>query len=305
MSKLQGILEMPGFNGFPSKAFIENNQQEVSQPVYKFRRYLSNGQMWEHKSALPYNPNFNYPEKYKFAFPQSKTSLDTGFASNPETIMYPNPDAGYKLNPEFKDAYRITNEQRGIAHDKERRERGHMNSEIMADATTNFVKQYMNTAIEAGEGELREKLRLEGFSDEEVNEYIKKRKAEKIDYIAKNINKTDAMVHFMKGFDPDTGMEAAGIGALSGVQSSLAEIHKLLVQFSETPAARKAREKANTALLPGQTSIMGFVKPVASDTASVATVASDPRSVAATVDGRGKKGKVAEAITGGSLNLNV
>jgi hypothetical protein len=303
MSKLQGILEMPGFNGFPNKAFIENNQQEVTQAVYKFRRRLTNGQMWEHKGALPYNPNFNYPEKSKFAFPQSKTSLETGFASNPETIMFPNPDAGYKLNPEFKDAYRITNEQNETAYDKIRRERGHLNSEIIEDVTTNFVMQYMNTSIEAAEGELREKLRLEGFSDEEINEYIKKRKAEKIDYIAKNITKTDSMLHFMKGFDPDTGTEGAGIGALSGLQSQMSAIEKLLVQSSTTPAAKKKALQA-AAQAPGQASMLGFLKPAASDAASVTSTASDPRSVGATTGGR-SKGAVAQEMVRGTLDLNV
>ena len=282
MSKLQGILEMPGFHGFPSKASIENNQQEVSQPVYKFRRYLSNGQMWEHKGALPYNPEFNYPEKSKFEFPQSKTSAQTGFASNPETIMFPNPDAGYKLNPEFKDAYYLAYKHGQVAYDKERRERGHLNSEIIGDVTTNFVKEYMHTADTVKEAELREKLRIEGFSEEEINEYLKKRKAEKIDYIAKNINKTDAMVHFLKGFDPDTGMDAAGISASSVVKNPL-------VQVSETPAAKKSRARKTTS----QQSILQFMAPKV----ETASVASDPRSVRTTGGAGGVLTRLAEEHT--------
>jgi hypothetical protein len=282
MSKLQGILEMPGFNGFPSKAFIENNQQEVTQAVYKFRRRLTNGQMWEHKGALPYNPNFNYPEKSKFAFPQSKTSAETGFASNPETIMFPNPDAGYKLNPEFKDAYFIAFKQGKIADDKIRRERGHLNSEIIEDVTTNFVKEYMAKADTVKEAELREKLRLEGFSDEEINEYIRKRQTDKIDYIAKNITKTDSMVHFMKGFDPDTGMDAAGISASSVIQNPL-------VQVSETPAAKRVRAR-KTFGQQSQQSILQFMAPKG----EAASVVSDPRSVRTTGGAGGVLTRLAE-----------
>jgi hypothetical protein len=234
-SKLQGILEMPGFHGFPSKASIENNQQEVSQPVYKFRRYLTNGQIWNHKGSLPYNPEFNYPEKSKFAFPQSKTSLETGFASNPETIMFPNPDAGYKLNPEFKDAYYLSFKQREIAHDKERRERGHLNSEIIGDVTTNFVKEYMHKADTIREAEQRAKLQKDGFTEEEINEFFRKRETAKMDYIVDSVGKIDAVVDFMKGFDPDTGMDAAGIGASSVVQNPLVS------GGTETPAARGNR----------------------------------------------------------------
>ena len=44
------------------------------------------------------------------------------------------------------------------------------------------------------------------------------------------------------------------------------------------------------------------VKPAASETASVGTSASDPRSVATAA--KGKKGKVAEALFEGELTVN-
>jgi hypothetical protein len=255
MSKLQGILEMPGFNGFPSKAFIENNQQEVSQPVYKFRRRLTNGQMWEHKGALPYNPNFNYPEKSKFAFPQSKTSLQTGFASNPETIIFPNPDAGYKLNPEFKDAYFIAFNQREIAKKgaeekqdinlpERKKKLGFISSAVSgkrADENLNRLLKFNALQTEEAVTEyaqgvsgpikikLMAKLKNAGFSDEAVQKYLNKQEDEAIEAVAKTSTKLDSVssMDIASLIDYPTATDAVGIGATSVVQNPLVQVSKV------------------------------------------------------------------------------
>jgi hypothetical protein len=255
MSRLQGILEMPGFHGFPSKASIENNQQEVSQPVYKFRRYLTNGQMWEHKGALPYNPEFNYPEKSKFAFPQSKTSLDTGFASNPETIMFPNPDAGYKLNPEFKDAYFLAYNQREIAQKgaeekqdinlpERKKKLGFIGSAVTgkraednlnrllkfnALQTEEAIAEYAEGVSGAVKAKLTEKLKKAGFSEEAIQKYLNKQEDEAIEAVAKSTTKLDSVsaMDVASLMDYPTATDAAGIGATSVVQNPQVQVSKV------------------------------------------------------------------------------
>ncbi len=233
MSRLMGIRHGPAYYGLnnPGNTIIENNHVEGMAVKYKFRPSLTNGQVWEGKGKMPTaNELFGYPEKWYNGFPLSKTSEETGFASNPETIIMPNPDAGFKLGDDFKDSYNIANRQREKAMVY-----AFKPENIAVEAVTENLNEILESIQDQRDSAKHEhvikSLKDKGFTDEEIKEYIKEKRKRDIEYAVIEASRPDAvkygledLLHTSTGLNAESYTEDLPVAEKYGMRSEIAVI---------------------------------------------------------------------------------
>lgn len=128
LSHLQGILEMPGFKGFPTggnmKSGFSSQEYESIKPFEipqaRIMPKLNNGKRWVHPGKemplhnedIPYR--VNPAMRRNNAIPLSKPSTETHKANNPETASYMNPKS-VPFYQDLADAQKQADVQRALS----------------------------------------------------------------------------------------------------------------------------------------------------------------------------------------------
>jgi hypothetical protein len=257
-SRLQGILETPGFKGYPTGGNMESgfsSQKDEEQTPFEIKQVvilpkLNNGRRWVHPGkVLPQHPEDKFykvdPALAKLdAFPLSKTSSETGRASNPETAMIPNkrPIPFYE---DLADAQKVTDDQNALAQTAELG-RFPTEAELMLagkikrkgtsedykrisdgrkideNADMSFMPEkqksltdYFGLAKEANMKTMIKNLQSQGFTEDEIRVYFEKVRARDIEKAAEQriqTNDTEDALRMLVSSKP-TGTSALALSA--------------------------------------------------------------------------------------------
>jgi hypothetical protein len=236
VSHLAETLSMPGFIGYPSKnerqtAYGDGFNRPspygdlsldiitpptIVQPRLTTGRVLSAG-------ATPMSDIFNYPKRRETpgVYPQSIPSSESGFSSNAETAIFPNPDP-FPVMIGMLDAQITAMKQDEDARKAARRDLGkppdasEIVERLKSPAELMFEEQ--RKKIDAG---LVLRLQAQGFTDEEIAEFLTGRRRAAVAAAAERQAPDEDLVSSlarMQGGMPQTGTNAVGIGALSAAR---------------------------------------------------------------------------------------
>jgi hypothetical protein len=257
-SRLQGILETPGFKGYPTGGNMASgfsSQKEEDLVPFEIKQAiilpkLNNGRRWVHPGkALPQHPEDKFykidPALAKVgAVPLSKTSSETGRASNPETAMIPNkrPIPFYE---DLASAQQVASDQNALAQTAELgrfpteaelvlagkiKRKGTSNDyrrisegrKIDENADMSFIPEkqksltdYFAMAKEANLKTMIENLQSQGFTEDEIRLYSEKVRSRDIEKAAEQriqTNDNEKALRMMASSRP-TGMNALGLSA--------------------------------------------------------------------------------------------
>lgn len=128
LSKLQGILEMPGFHGYPTGGNMKSGfsseaiekQKSFEIPSAQIMPKLNNGRRWVHPGeVMPTHHEDAYRRPSKAltrmnATPLSETTSQSGKANNPETAAVMNPHS-IPYYPDLADAQKQAAVQNALA----------------------------------------------------------------------------------------------------------------------------------------------------------------------------------------------
>jgi len=237
-SHISPTLALPGFGGFPSKSSYEAFGDGQTRPspygdlsldifmpaptVIKSR--LTNDQMWEHRRAPPKaGGQFEYPRKElpPGVYPQSKTSTQTGFASNADTILLPNHDP-FPVMTGLLEAQLTAMKQQDAAQRAATATTGR-------EAAPPEYRERMKSPAELYFEELRkhhdagriDRLMAAGYTEDEIAEHLRGERMRDMRHVAMRHEPEaaieDVIQHLTDGL-PRTGTNAVGIGALSLAQ---------------------------------------------------------------------------------------